>query len=46
VAEQICRCAGYVDSTMLHPGPVLASKQMAQILALTDRHCSLPPMPP
>ena len=35
-----CLCDGYVDSTRLHPGPLLAGQQVARLLAKTDQHCS------
>lgn len=34
-----CRCRGYIDHTGLHPGPQLASRQIARLLSLTDMHC-------
>ena len=36
-----CRCNGYVDRTWLHPGPMLASRQVAQLLQVTNDHCML-----
>lgn len=35
-----CRCDGFVDHTWYHPGPLLASRQVALLLALTDASCS------
>ena len=34
-----CRCKGYLDKTGLHPGPQLAGRQVARLLAATDSRC-------
>lgn len=41
-AENNCRCQGYLDLTGLHPGPQLAARQIARLLAATDEHCHSP----
>ena len=39
--EMACLCNGYVDSTRLHPGPLLAAQQVARLLTRTDKYCKL-----
>ena len=36
-----CRCRGFIDHTGLHPGPLLAGRQVARLLSATDTHCHL-----
>jgi hypothetical protein len=42
-ALRYCRCRGFLDHTGFHPGPQLASRQIARLLSATDSHCLLPP---